>query len=44
MSDQPAPFRSPFADVAPAFAGYTDDVRFEDVWKRPGLSRRVIAA
>jgi 4-carboxymuconolactone decarboxylase len=40
MSDQPPPFRSPFADVAPALAGYTDDVLFGDVWKRPGLSPR----
>jgi 4-carboxymuconolactone decarboxylase len=40
MTDQPPPFRSPFADVAPALAGYTDDVLFGDVWKRPGLSPR----
>jgi 4-carboxymuconolactone decarboxylase len=40
VSDQPAPFRSPFADVAPALARYTDDVLFGDVWKRPGLSPR----
>ncbi|HWE99047.1 MAG TPA: carboxymuconolactone decarboxylase family protein [Caulobacteraceae bacterium] len=40
MSDQPPPFRSPFADVAPALARYTDDVLFGDVWKRPGLSPR----
>ncbi|HEY3799767.1 MAG TPA: carboxymuconolactone decarboxylase family protein [Caulobacteraceae bacterium] len=39
MSDQP-PFRSPFADVAPALARYTDDVLFGDVWKRPDLSPR----
>lgn len=40
MSDAPAKFRSPFADIAPALAGYTDDVLFGDVWKRPGLSPR----
>jgi len=40
MSDQAAPFRSPFADVAPTLAAYTDDVLFGDVWKRPGLSPR----
>jgi 4-carboxymuconolactone decarboxylase len=40
MSPQPAPFRSPFGDVAPALARYTDDVLFGDVWKRPGLSPR----
>jgi 4-carboxymuconolactone decarboxylase len=38
MSDKP--FRSPFGDIAPALAGYTDDVLFGDVWKRPGLSPR----
>ncbi|HEX3430405.1 MAG TPA: carboxymuconolactone decarboxylase family protein [Rhizomicrobium sp.] len=32
--------KSPFADVAPALAKYTDDVLFGDVWKRPGLSPR----
>ena len=40
MSDQPPPIRSPFTDVAPALAGYTDQVLFGDVWKRPGLSPR----
>ena len=40
MSDKPTAFRSPFADVAPALAGYTDDVLFGDVWKQPGLSPR----
>jgi 4-carboxymuconolactone decarboxylase len=40
MSNQPTSFRSPFGDVAPALARYTDDVLFGDVWKRPGLSPR----
>jgi 4-carboxymuconolactone decarboxylase len=39
MTDKPA-HKSPFADIAPALAGYTDDVLFGDVWKRPGLSPR----
>ena len=39
MADTPAP-KSPFADIAPALAGYTDTVLFGDVWKRPGLSQR----
>ena len=39
MTDTPA-HKSPFADVAPALADYTDDVLFGDVWKRPGLSPR----
>ena len=39
MTDKPA-HKNPFADIAPALAGYTDDVLFGDVWKRPGLSPR----
>lgn len=39
MTDKPA-HKSPFADIAPALAGYTDDVLFGDVWKRPELSPR----
>lgn len=34
------PRKSPFADIAPALADYTDNVLFGDVWKRPGLSPR----
>ena len=30
----------PFADVAPALAGYTEDLLFGEVWERPGLSKR----
>ncbi len=40
MANEPAKRRSPFADIAPALATYTDDVLFGDVWKRPGLSPR----
>ncbi len=32
--------RSPYTDIAPALAEYTDKVLFGDVWKRPGLSPR----
>ncbi len=39
MTDKPAS-KSPFADIAPALANYTDNVLFGDVWKRPGLSPR----
>jgi 4-carboxymuconolactone decarboxylase len=39
MTDQPAT-PNPFADIAPALAGYTDNVLFGDVWMRPGLSPR----
>ncbi len=40
MSNETSAPRSPFADVAPALAEYTDKVLFGDVWKRPGLSPR----
>jgi 4-carboxymuconolactone decarboxylase len=40
MSDKPEAFRSPFGDIAPALATYTDDILFGDVWKRPELSPR----
>jgi 4-carboxymuconolactone decarboxylase len=39
MTDKPAQ-KSPFADIAPALADYTDNVLFGDAWKRPGLSQR----
>jgi 4-carboxymuconolactone decarboxylase len=39
MTDKPID-KSPFADVAPALADYTDKVLFGDAWKRPGLSQR----
>lgn len=39
MAD-PAPRRSPFADIAPALGNYTDNVLFGDVWKRAQLSPR----
>ena len=32
--------RAAFQRHAPAFAGYTEDVLFGDVWQRPGLSPR----
>jgi 4-carboxymuconolactone decarboxylase len=40
MTSKPDVPRNPFADIAPALAGYTDNVLFGDVWKRPGLSPR----
>lgn len=39
MADKPAQ-KSPFADIAPALAGITDNVLFGEVWKREGLSPR----
>ncbi|MDM0045875.1 carboxymuconolactone decarboxylase family protein [Variovorax dokdonensis] len=39
-----APTQTPaqrmFGDIAPKFAQLTDDVLYDDVWKRPGLSPR----
>jgi 4-carboxymuconolactone decarboxylase len=40
MTNETTPTRNPFADIAPALAGYTDKVLFGDVWKRPQLSPR----
>jgi len=40
MPDQRTPARQSFGDIAPALAGYTDEVLFGDLWKRPGLSPR----
>lgn len=40
MTDKPTAARQAFGDIAPALAGYTDEVLFGDVWTRPGLSPR----
>ncbi len=40
MSDEPAPQRNPYVDIAPALGDYTDNVLFGEVWERPGLSKR----
>jgi 4-carboxymuconolactone decarboxylase len=40
MTEKSTAARQAFGDVAPAFAAYTDEVLFDDVWARPGLSRR----
>jgi 4-carboxymuconolactone decarboxylase len=40
MPDKPAAARQAFGDIAPALAGYTDEVLFGEVWERPGLSPR----
>lgn len=39
MSEQSSAARL-YGDVAPALVGYTDDVLFGDVWRRPELSPR----
>jgi 4-carboxymuconolactone decarboxylase len=38
--EKQSPARASFGDLAPALAGYTDDVLFGEVWKRNGLSPR----
>jgi 4-carboxymuconolactone decarboxylase len=40
MTSQPPTAREQFGDIASALAGYTDDILFGEVWKRPGLSAR----
>ena len=40
MTDNTAPRKSPFGDIAPMLGDYTDNVLFGDVWKRPQLSPR----
>lgn len=43
MTDQPHQIgggRKSIGDIAPKLAELTDDVLFEDVWNRPGLSPR----
>jgi 4-carboxymuconolactone decarboxylase len=40
MPDRPTAARRSFGHIAPALAGYTDDVLFGNVWERPGLSPR----
>lgn len=40
MSEKNDVPKGPFDDIAPALAGYTKNVLFGDVWKRPQLSPR----
>ena len=40
MANETAPMRCPWGDVAPRLAEITDNVLFDDVWRRPGLSPR----
>ncbi|SEB15306.1 carboxymuconolactone decarboxylase family protein [Paraburkholderia sartisoli] len=40
MTRQSTVARDAFGDLAPALADYTDQVLFDDVWQRPGLSPR----
>jgi 4-carboxymuconolactone decarboxylase len=40
MTDEKKPMRAPWADIAPRLTEITDQVLFDDVWRRPGLSPR----
>ena len=40
MTDQRTPMRAPWGDIAPRLTEITNDVLFDDVWQRPGLSPR----
>jgi len=40
MAEQQTPAQRLLGDFAPKMVQLTDDVLFEDVWKRPGLSPR----
>jgi 4-carboxymuconolactone decarboxylase len=35
-----SPMRAPWGDIAPRLTEITDQVLFDDVWQRPGLSPR----
>jgi 4-carboxymuconolactone decarboxylase len=40
MTDEKKPMRAPWADIAPKLTEISDQVLFDDVWRRPGLSPR----
>ena len=40
MANEPAAPGPLFGGIAPALAGYTENVLFGEVWERPGLSKR----
>jgi 4-carboxymuconolactone decarboxylase len=40
MADVKAPMRAPWGDIAPRLTEITNNVLFDDVWRRPGLSPR----
>ncbi len=40
MADETKPMRAPWGDIAPRLTEISDNVLFNDVWKRPGLSPR----
>lgn len=40
MADEKTPMRAPWGDIAPRLTEITDQVLFDDIWQRPGLSPR----
>ncbi len=40
MADVKPPMRAPWADIAPRLTEISDNVLFDFVWRRPGLSPR----
>lgn len=40
MTDQIRPMRAPWGDIAPRLTEISDTILFDDVWRRPGLSKR----
>ena len=40
MADVKAPMRAPWGDIAPHLTEISNNVLFDDVWPRPGLSPR----
>ena len=40
MADVKTPMRAPWGDIAPHLTEISNNVLFDDVWRRPGLSPR----
>jgi 4-carboxymuconolactone decarboxylase len=40
MADMKTPMRAPWGDIAPRLTEISNNVLFDDVWRRPGLSPR----
>ena len=40
MTDAKTPMRAPWSDIAPHLTEISNNVLFDDVWRRPGLSPR----
>ena len=40
MAEETPPMRAPWGDIAPDLTRITDQVLFDEVWRRPGLGSR----